>query len=471
MKEHPIDDLFHQGLGKYRAAVPPQAWEKIAANQAKQRRARNGKRWAFGGTILALLLAVPYFWLRPTANTELVEQADSSLQHSLAAKEAASSPLSPSEKSSAEFAPVAKAEKVAPASQESFRPQSTTTASPSTNIDGTSNERATALGHSTLNHKTPKKLSLQTAAALPPNSTELKPPTASHSTASHSAAQTVLTDQNEAKIQPFEQTVTAKELGIAKEAARQPFLEATQQVASLPLPRLAPYTRPLPQPLVLPSSFKKAQKKSLYLDLLAGLAYAHQSLTLRSEEDRSDLSAREVSEFPAASNTLGALINYPLSPALTLRAGLGYTLIRNRFEYEQLELVGVDSIHTTFVKSSNRIRLVELPFLLAYELPGKRFHLALEAGAIVNISAAARGRYLVASQLPPLLLEDEPVYRSRLGMSWQVGLTAAYDLGQGNSLLISPSFRSYTTAFTQPTYNLEERYWLAGLQLGLRHRL
>ena len=123
------------------------------------------------------------------------------------------------------------------------------------------------------------------------------------------------------------------------------------------------------------------------------------------------------------------------------------------------------------IRSSNQIRLLEIPLLASYELPGKRFRLAINAGPVINLSTSSNGRYLLPDLMEPVKLQENNIYRSNVGISYQASFSAAYDLGMGNSLLIEPTFRTYRSAFTTDDYPLDERYWLVGLQLGLRHRL
>lgn len=434
MNEHPIDDLFRKGLGKYQAPAPPSAWQKIAADQARKRRGQLVRRASLWLAAVVLFLGMAYYWVPSSAENSPSAPLPAS---TLANKDQASTALgeSPSPSSSVLLGASEQKNKEEAATGEHEQPSSAT--QPSQSNNSRSPRLAQAASLTTVDETMGKNQEVASLAA---------------SSSSLGAA----TDQpNEKHEAPLRQALTA-----------------VQGIYTLPLPRLAPYQRPIPQPsLQQATGFKKAVRAHWEVELLTGFAYAHQSLDAKTAEDRNDLGVREISEFPGASMLNSLLLSYRQPNGLGFRTGLSYTLLRNRFEYEQQRMLGPDSLQTLFIKSSNRIRLLEVPLLLSYELPGKRFHLSLNAGPVVNIRTAAKGRYLIASQQAPLLLEEEKIYRANVGVSWQAGFTATYDLGGGNSLLIEPSFRSFPQTFTRTTYNLRENYWLAGLQIGLRHKL
>lgn len=436
MSQHPIDQLFQQGLGKQKAAVPESLWENIAADQArKAAKARNFKVAMFsaGSLVLALLLGLVFWPVEDTSNTPLTNDVATS-----------ESSVSPAKETTPDA--------TTPVTETQTTKEKLTTAQ-NTNAGADRNSIA-SVDLSNLNSSVNRKntTTARTTTDLSTTS-EVQPSVPANST-----------------------TETASNSNVA-DATKLPAIFSAANVTeiagipTLPLPLLAPYERPLPQVSVAESSIIRKRKKVIEVDILGGFAYAHQILSADSEDNRSALNAREISEFPGLSYLAGIRVSYHLNDRISLRSGLNYGQIRNQFEYDQNVNVGTDSMQTLLIRSNNRLRLLEVPLLVGYELPGKRFRLAINAGPILNLSTKAGGRYLLPNQQSPVLLEENNIYRNNIGLSWQGSLTAAYDLGGGNSLLIEPTFKSYPRSFTTSAYPLKERYWMAGLQIGLRHKL
>ena len=214
--------------------------------------------------------------------------------------------------------------------------------------------------------------------------------------------------------------------------------------------------------------FTRQGANRLHGEALLGAAYAHQTFRLGAEADRELRNAREVSEFPQLSYQLTARLQYRLRNRLRLLAGLTYLDIRNQLEYEQT--VGTQKM---LIRSSNHLRLLEIPVLGSYVVSGKRLRLSLNAGPVFNLLSAVQGSYLHPDFAEPQPLGDAAGYRSNVGVGWTASLTTTYPVGkQGTTvLLLEPFFKTYPRSFTDAGAPLRENYWLAGLQLGLRKSL
>ena len=208
-----------------------------------------------------------------------------------------------------------------------------------------------------------------------------------------------------------------------------------------------------------------SSRKRPRVELLAGAAYAHQSFGLQGEGAQALRDAREVSEFPEVSYQFTARVHYPVRGRLGLLAGLTYLEIRNQLEYEAGGPGGRE-----LVRTNNRFRMLELPLLATYQLPGRKLRLAVNAGAVFNVTTAASGQFLDPMFSAPRSLKEAGGYRGNVGLGWTASLTTTYLVGkQGTTqLLLEPFFKHYPTSFTGTGAMLSERYWLAGLQLGLR---
>ncbi|PHI18830.1 hypothetical protein CEQ90_15880 [Lewinellaceae bacterium SD302] len=433
-----IDKIFREKLGRHKAPVSsaPDIWAAIASDQARKRkRARLMTATKYAGALLLLLAIVwpsyNYF------NSSIDAAAEQEIKSGLPAAtfqlkdeaQAVSTPLV------TEQPPNSLADNGDISAQ--------------VEVDQLADRRLT--NHATT--ATDKKILNQSASSTVMTS--------------GSAASEKLTEQVVLGDQPIQMIEESRTTLAAVD-------QRADQLPTLPLPILSPRAASVPAPVanVLDQeqeSFERSKKNRLEIDLLAGPAYANQLFTLDDEADRELLNAREISEFPTVSLLAGVRVSYRLGPRWSIRTGLLYTQVRNQFEFEQRSPAPSEA--TILIKSSNQIKMLEVPLLASFTLPGRRFRLALNAGPVINLSTTANGRYLLPDLMEPVSLEDENIYRNNIGLSYQFSFTAAYDLGMGNSLLVEPTFKNYRSSFTHADYALNERYWLAGLQIGLRHRI
>lgn len=212
--------------------------------------------------------------------------------------------------------------------------------------------------------------------------------------------------------------------------------------------------------------FRASGRNRLQTEILVGIGYANQQLGLQAENARGQRDLRMSSEFPEPSYNFSVRLRYDLRGRFHLLTGLTYAELRNQFEYDNIGSTGLE-------RSNNAITMLELPILLGYELPGRRFRLNLNAGPLLNLSTGVRGRFLRPDSADPLSLRTDGNYRNNTGLGWTASLTATYYIGKQKNvqLLLEPFFKDYVGSFTQPDAPLSERYWVAGLQVGLRKQL
>jgi hypothetical protein len=213
------------------------------------------------------------------------------------------------------------------------------------------------------------------------------------------------------------------------------------------------------------SSFRAAPRHRFQTEFLFGVAYANQSFSVNDEANRLLLNAREVSEFPEASYQVTLRTNYRMNDRLLLTGGLTYSEIRNQMEYDQV----VNGMSTPLT-INNSIRLLEAPLLIGYRMPGRRLHVAINAGPVINLSTSARGRFLHPDAPQPLDLATDGNYRRNIGVGFMTSLSSTYRIGDKDPflLVVEPFFKSYPTAFSVKDAPLKETNWVAGLQLGIR---
>ncbi len=226
----------------------------------------------------------------------------------------------------------------------------------------------------------------------------------------------------------------------------------------------------LPEVTVAPAAtvFRSSGLNGLKTELLFGIAYARQEFGLQDPNAVGLRDLRESSEFPEFGYQITLRSTYQLNERFRLLAGLTYAEIRNELEYERFS-----GGQTTLVTTNNNIRMLEAPVLLGYSVQGRRVNVTVNAGPLVNLTTSVRGRFLDPDFGIPQNLATAGNYRRNVGIGFMASLSTAYQIGKKRpvTILLEPYFKTYPTAFTVKSAPVREKYWVAGLQLGIRKSL
>lgn len=227
-------------------------------------------------------------------------------------------------------------------------------------------------------------------------------------------------------------------------------------------------------------------------ELLAGPAYAHSTLTAKTSESEAHLQQRLNSEFSEWSYTTLLRLAATTKSGLSIRSGVGYTQINERFEHEigskweTTVVIGPDgqiiAHDSTFVEryvetSNNRLRFVEIPVLLGYEKQLGKLRVGAQAGAFLGVAFDATGTTYSPATGDPIAFGQEgesnvlPIFRQQATAAWYGSMTVVYNLASRYSIVAEPYFKSYPRVLSTSGYDLEQDYWMAGMQVGLRVRL
>ncbi len=214
-----------------------------------------------------------------------------------------------------------------------------------------------------------------------------------------------------------------------------------------------------------PGVIRVAPRHRFQTELLFGGAYAKQEFTALTPAQHFLRDVRSTSEYPELSYQITLRGSYKVNDRWLALGGLTYAEIRNEFESEQ-NING----QPTLVRTTNRIRQLEVPVLLGYRLPGQRLSVSLNAGPVVNLITSAQGRFLDPDAAQPRNLAVDGNYRRNTGVGFMTSLSTTYKIGKKEPfiLLVEPFFKAYPGSFTTKGAPLKEKYWVAGLQLGVR---
>jgi hypothetical protein len=230
----------------------------------------------------------------------------------------------------------------------------------------------------------------------------------------------------------------------------------------------------------------------LDLEVLGGPAYAQQILQAKTPESINHLNKRRESESAGVSYSSGFRLAAASNVGLSVRSGVMYSEINDRFTFEvgsemrvstlfgpNGEVIGVDTTYLEAYQEQhrNRLRFIEVPLLVGYERQWGKLRVGVNAGAYLQLHFGAKGTiYSPATEEPTQFGQQGdrdvlPIFEQRASAAWYAGMSIAYNLHSRYSLIAEPYFKSYPRALSSSEYDLRQNYWMTGLQLGMRMRL
>ncbi len=284
------------------------------------------------------------------------------------------------------------------------------------------------------------------------------------------------------------------------------FAPAFQQPATAPsktLPRLEL------QPLILPAAAPhfdqpaipshptarcarfKSGRPVWFAELTGAPTIAFRELDPVDPEFGSYARSREETESSVFSFSAAGRVSLVFPWGLSLRSGVQYTQISERFNYlntnEQQtiitdifgpngEIIRTDTSYLTFAHqyvTTNQFHLIDIPFMVGYEFHADNLTLAISGGPVFNLRLGKKGEFLSPDDLEPISFNEDqpnsyPAFRDQVGLGWQGNLGLYYEMGNRVDLLFEPYFRLYPQSFSLPDYPVRQRYFMAGIGIGLR---
>ncbi|MBK8566209.1 MAG: hypothetical protein IPN76_23420 [Saprospiraceae bacterium] len=294
------------------------------------------------------------------------------------------------------------------------------------------------------------------------------------------AAEAPIAGQNTVNAMP---TTTAQRL-----------LEAVPTLPFEPLSAIAPKLPALPptaleQPLETPPLRKRDFR--LTAAVLGSISFLDRKMTATDSAYTTLLDLRERSERQLEAVQAGIRIGVEHRSGLGFSTGLNYAQLNEVYRYKSIKdsietVNGIQYYYLNFENDTipvygdiqlerrtthrkefyNKYRLIEVPLLVSWRHEGHQFSFGAQAGAFVNLRMAATGRVL-QSATQDVDISSGGLYRTNIGLSYYLGLTAGFMLNDRLEVVASPFVRHFPKSFTKASYGLEQRYNLYGLNVGL----
>lgn len=209
------------------------------------------------------------------------------------------------------------------------------------------------------------------------------------------------------------------------------------------------------------------------------------------------LNSKDSSESLRPGFTAGFRIVKPLNDYLSIKTGLQYSQINERFTYKTenetrtTTVVTVRSIvrapgDTLFVRDTstltqvgfktntvkNRFRTLDIPVLASVQFGNDNLKWGVTAGAIVNLSSWYEGVLLDSSLAAVAVGKDNGMmYKKNIGLGLYAGFHVTKRINYNTQLFFEPYFRYNLSNMTTTGAPFNQKFSIGGLAMGLRFNL
>ncbi|MEO5646772.1 MAG: outer membrane beta-barrel protein, partial [Chitinophagaceae bacterium] len=232
--------------------------------------------------------------------------------------------------------------------------------------------------------------------------------------------------------------------------------------------------------------------------LYAGPDYAFSNYKTFGDTSSSNYAKkRKESTGFSSAYSAGARFTKVFNNAMSLRTGVNYSQINEKFKYINLAEIRFITVITTRViirapgdtiyindtlryqqsgsrvkTTYNKYRSIDIPLMFGYEMGNGKLHANLSAGAIINIYSWYKGDVLDSLYQPVSITtgknSSQYQYKTNIGVGFITSVSVYYKLNDKWHLLLEPYFRYNLSPMSKENLNLQQRYHAAGLRAGIR---
>lgn len=233
-----------------------------------------------------------------------------------------------------------------------------------------------------------------------------------------------------------------------------------------------------------PSIEKDAAGNKAYVEIYAGPDMAFRSFS--DTGNSAYLQKRKESTSFTSAYSAGLRYTRVFSNGMSVRTGINYSQINEKFTYVQGNLVQVTYIinangdttgtyvttGTRYKTTHNKFRTIDVPLVMGYELGNGKIHANINAGIIVNAYSWQKGEVLDTAFRPVNIntgKSSSPYqFKTNIGLGFLAGASVYYKITEKAHLLAEPYFRYNLSPMSKENLTFKQKYNTAGLRLGLR---
>ncbi len=232
----------------------------------------------------------------------------------------------------------------------------------------------------------------------------------------------------------------------------------------------------------------------IYVDLMVSPDLAFSDLEARNANFEDYAKSRRETESFVFAYSGGVRLSLEAANGLAFRTGINYSQVNEKFTYfngterreitepvrdNQGNIIGYDTIVTVgerYKVSRNTYRMLDIPFIVGYEMDMGKFGLSVNGGAYLNLLFRQSGDFLSPETLTPTPLNPEDpnsvsVFKRQAGVGYYGSVALTYATKSGLELLIEPHFKMFPNSVTQDQFAVQQRHMNAGIFMGIRKHL
>ena len=249
------------------------------------------------------------------------------------------------------------------------------------------------------------------------------------------------------------------------------------------------------------TSLLKNSRNQFSIGIYVGANHTNRTLEEKNENSNTLLQIRETLETPLETSQVGFNFSYKIlnkeNYNLEITTGLQLTSIAERYKYystkelktdffgveylsyglrdEPVEIMGwITKTKTTEYRKKifNRYLLVDIPLLIGYNhFIGKKWQAGIQAGIFANLLLKTEGTIPSSNSSDIDLSNGDGVeiFKSNIGLSYQLGFNFKRKLTKHWELSFSPSVRFFGNDFASDDYGLSQKYVLLGGNVGVKY--
>jgi len=229
---------------------------------------------------------------------------------------------------------------------------------------------------------------------------------------------------------------------------------------------------------------KNAAGNKKYLEIYGGPDYVFRTLS----DTGSSVYLQKRKESSKFKSAFSAGIRYTkvFNNSMSVRGGVNYSQINEKFTYNQGNLVQVTYIidangdttgtyittGTRYKTTINKYRSIDVPVVVGYEVGNGKLHANINAGIVINLYSWQKGEVL-DNNLNPVNIttgkSSSPYqFKTNAGIGFTGGISVFYKLNDRIHVMAEPYFRYNLTPLNKENITLKQKYHTAGLRLGIR---
>ena len=194
---------------------------------------------------------------------------------------------------------------------------------------------------------------------------------------------------------------------------------------------------------------------------------------------------KESTKF-ASAYSAGVRFTRVFKNSISVRGGINYSQINEKFTYVQGNLVQVTYIinangdttgsyvttGTRYKTTHNKYRSIDVPLSIGYEVGNGRLHANINAGVVINVYSWQKGEVLDTSYQPVNITTGKGSspyqFKTNAGLGFIGAVSVYYKVNDKIHILAEPYFRYNLSQINKENLTLKQKYNTIGLRVGVR---